>query len=364
MWVHPKQLVPGCLIMKDVMGKTNHPIVLKNTVVTDRHITILTKFLVKKVEVADRLNFGVKFNPKDLEEESNEGKTSQTENEVSTKTFYQHYIEAVEGYKKLFVHWQSGASLDINRVRKLIFPLFEQIDQAGFDLYLLHQYSSKKDYFFHHCISISLISAFLAKKRNYQKEWVQVGLAGLLADSGMSKINRNLFNKESTLTLPEYEEIKKHPTYSYRLVEKVPSLSMGVKLAVLQHHERFDGAGYPLGVEKSKIHPYASILAISDTYHAMTSERIYQGKQSPFKVIEEMMQDKFNKFDHQILQTFVESLSSFSIGTKVRLSNNKKGEIVFIETNHPTRPMIRFEDDHQIVPLTENRNIYIEEILT
>ncbi|MRH44415.1 HD domain-containing protein [Aquibacillus halophilus] len=366
MLVHPKQLVPGCLITKDVMGKTIYPIIPKNTIINDKHVLVLTKFLIENVEVSDRLNTGIPFSPKELEKEDAYKKENPIDSNDghSSYSFYDYYINAVEGYKKLFLNWQSGATLDINQVRKLIFPLFDQIDQVGLNLYLLHQYSSKKDYFFHHCISIALISAFLAKKRNFKKEWIQVGLAGLLADSGMAKINRHLFSIERTLTLPEYEEIKKHPTYSYRLVEKVPSLSTGVKLAILQHHERLDGSGYPLGVEKNKIHPYARILAIVDTYHAMTSERIYQKRQSPFKVIEEMIQDQFAKFDHEILQTFIENLTSFSIGTRVQLSNGKKGEIVFIEPNLPTRPMIKLEDNSQIISLKANRNLHIEELLS
>ena len=88
---------------------------------------------------------------------------------------------------------------------------------------------------------------------------------------------------------------------------------------------------YSLGLTGDKIHKYARIIAISDMYHAMTSERLYKEKQSPFKVIEEIEQDQFSKLDPEIVRSFIRNLANFSIGTKVRLSNKKNAEIVFID---------------------------------
>ncbi|MBM7572509.1 HD-GYP domain-containing protein [Aquibacillus albus] len=366
MWVHPKQLIPGCVINRDVMGKTNRPIMPKNTVLTEEYIDILDKFLIERVDVSPNLSYGDPFVPKDMpKEESNKDEDQSISEKKPYQSFQDQYLEAVQSYKKLFTDWQSGASIDMSQVRNVAVPLLERIDEVGLDLFLLHKLSTKQDYFYNHSLAMCLISAFLAKKKGLKKEWIQVGLAGILADSGMAKINRLLFHRQGKLSDPEYEEIKKHPTFSYRLVEKIPSLSVAVKLAILQHHERPDGSGYPLGVQKNKIHPYASILSISDTYHAMTSERIYQSRQSPFKVIEEMMSDQFNKFDHELLELFVESLTNFSTGTRVKLSNNKQAEIVFIESKYPTRPMVRMDDDNQtIISLKDDKSIYIEEILS
>ncbi|HSH45149.1 MAG TPA: HD domain-containing phosphohydrolase, partial [Longimicrobiales bacterium] len=79
----------------------------------------------------------------------------------------------------------------------------------------------------------------------------------------MSKLGSIVF-KEGKLTEYEYHEIKKHPTYSYRMLEKNALVSTKVKLAVLQHHERMDGSGYPLGIKAQQIHPYARIVMVCD----------------------------------------------------------------------------------------------------
>ncbi|MDC3417738.1 HD-GYP domain-containing protein [Aquibacillus salsiterrae] len=362
MFVHPKQLIPGCFIVRDVIGKTNYPIVSKNTIVRDIHIEILNKFLIEQVEVANQLENGSPFIPHEL---SNIKPKDSNLNDWNYHpiTFEDYYWNAVNGYKQVYEGIQSGSPIDMNEIRHFAIPLFEQIDDLGLTIYLLHTFSSKQDYFFHHAIGMGVIAAFLAKKRGIEKEWIQIGLAGLLADSGMAKLTRGLFKKEGKLSETEYKEIKLHPTYSYRLVEKIPSLTIGAKLAILQHHERMDGTGYPLGVKRNKIHPYAYIVAISDTYHAMTSERLHQVKQSPFKVIEEMLQDHYQKIDHEVFMTFVQQLTNFSTGTKVKLSNGQTAEIVFVYQHYPTRPMVRLTEDNTIVSLKDHRNLYIDEIV-
>lgn len=343
------------------MGKTNRPIATKDTVLEEAHIEVLQRFLIDRVEVATNLENGAAFTPKQqVKQEVNLKKETQVEKELP---FMAHYQQVVKAYKIQFEAWQSGSPIEIHTVRKLIVPLLERTEEVGFYILTLYKYTTKDNYFFHHSVSTSLIAAVLAQKLGFKKEWLQIGIAAFLADCGMAKINRSLFYKEGTLSKPEFDEVMKHPTYSYRLVEKITSLTRGAKLAILQHHERLDGTGYPLGVKEDKIHPYAKIVAICDTYHAMTSERLYRAKQSPFRVIEEMQQDQFQKFDHQILQAFIVCLTNFSSGTKVKLSNQEIGEIIYMDTEYPTRPMVRMEGTKTIVSLKEEKQLYIEDII-
>ena len=75
-----------------------------------------------------------------------------------------------------------------------------------------------------------------------------------------------------------------------------------MKLAILQHHERLDGSGYPRGDKMEQISVFSQILAVADVFHAMTSERIYRSKESPFKVIELIKEEEFGKFDIKVVQ--------------------------------------------------------------
>ncbi|WP_256521778.1 HD-GYP domain-containing protein [Halobacillus sp. A5] len=363
MKVHPSQLQEGCILVKDVMVKTKKPIIPKNTVVNDIHISVLHKFQIPAVEVGPRLSSGKPFVPsKQIEE------TPIKENfkEPSSRTelpFHDHYLEAVKNYQEWFEQWQGGSAIHMHEVRTFMVPLIERAVHSKRELFLLHHFSSEETYGAHHSVAMGLISAYLASKLGFSRgEWIQAGLAGLLSDSGMARIDPKLLQKKGPLTEQEFEKIKKHPTYSYRLVENIASLGGQAKLGILQHHERLDGSGYPLGLRKEKIHRFSQIIAVSDMYHAMTSERIYRKKQSPFKVLEELIQEQFGRYDHQVIQTFINEMANYSTGTKVRLTTNQMAEIVFIEPAHPTRPMVRIEENSTIISLKDHKDLHIDEV--
>lgn len=363
MRVKASQLVPGCVLLRDIKGKTNRAIIPKNTVLTEEHITVIKKFLVDSVEVASKLAKGAAFTPEQVEEAKQVQHPVPEPQEEELPTFEVQYEQTVQAYKKMFENWKNGTPIDMPYVRKQMIPLLKRMEDISSFVYTLHHYATKRDYFYYHSVAVGILSAFLAKKMGYPSgEWLQIGLAGLLSDAGMSKVDHNLLSQTDPLSPEQMAELKKHPTYSYRMVEQIPTIKQSVKLAILQHHERMDGSGYPLGLTSSKVHKFAKIIAVCDMYHAMTCERAYKQKQSPFLVIEELQKEQFSTLDPDVVASFVESMTHFSIGTKIRLSNNQLGEIVFIDTKHPTRPMVRMEDKDEIVSLQQTE-MYIEEIV-
>ncbi|PAV28502.1 phosphohydrolase [Virgibacillus profundi] len=365
MRVAPSQVIPGCVLLNDVKGKSNRSIIPKNTVLTEEHITILQKFLIESVDVSSKLAEGEPFKPKSVQKtKENQEWVKQKKEKSTNELFIDHYQSVVTAYGEFFEKWQNGMAIDMPKVRKVLIPLLERINEIGAAIFSLNYNTTKEAYFIHHSVSVALLSAYIGKQMGYSKgEWLQIGLAGFLSDSGMAKIAPNIFRKSSPLTLEEKDEIKKHPTYTYRLVENISTVTQAVKLAVLQHHERIDGSGYPLGLSENKIHMYARIVAVCDMYHAMTSERFYSERQSPFKVIEELNKEQFTKLDPKVVNVFINSLVHFSIGTKVRLSNNQFGEIVFIDANKPTKPMIRIADSGEIIALQNNSALHIDEVI-
>ncbi|MFQ3546315.1 HD-GYP domain-containing protein [Halobacillus rhizosphaerae] len=366
MRVHPSQLVPGCILTKEVMGRTKRPIIPKNTVIHHTHIHVLHNFLISSVDVAAKLSDGSRYMPLEKMEDP-ESPAISPETPPSAEeplSFQEQYLEAVQQYKQWYANWRSGAPIDIQQIRTIMVPLLEGAVESRREVFLLHHYSSEQEYPYHHSVATAVISTFLAAKMGHTYgEWIQIGLAGLLSDAGMAKIDNRILNKEESLDEQEFEEVKKHAAYSYRLVESIPSLSISAKLAILQHHERLDGSGYPLGLNQDKLHPFGQIIALSDMYHAMTSERVYRDKHSPFKVLEEILQEQFGRYDHKVIQVLAKELASYSTGSKVKLSNGQEAEVMFVETNHPARPMLRTKENGEIVHLKERLDLHIEEII-
>ncbi|WP_181350772.1 HD-GYP domain-containing protein [Thalassobacillus sp. CUG 92003] len=363
MRLHPSELVPGCIVTKDVLGQTNRPIISKNTVLKDIHINVLHNFMINEVEVSSTLATGSSYTrPK--RQEATEPVPSEEEEEDALDPFSERYLKAVQQYNKWFQNWQNGAPIVIHEVRRVMVPLLEEAVHSKRGMFMLHHYATEEDYPSHHSVATGLISAFLGYQMNLSEgEWIQLGLAGVLSDAGMARIGSSPLHKKGALTAREYEEVKKHPTYSYRMVEEISSLNNGAKLGILQHHERLDGSGYPLGMSGEKLHLFSRIIAAADMYHAMTSERIYRAKQSPFKVLEQVLQEQFGRFDPKVIQVFVKGMTDYATGTKVRLSNHQEGEIVFIDSSYPTRPMIKLHHSGDIIHMNDYPKLYIEEIL-
>jgi HD-GYP domain-containing protein (c-di-GMP phosphodiesterase class II) len=249
-------------------------------------------------------------------------------------------------------------------VRQVILPLVSKLEDHEEEIIKLYLYSKQEEYIYHHSVSVALLSAFLAKKLEYKQGDInQIALTGLLCDCGMAKVSPNIMTKKVTLTESEYKDIKQHPIHSYNLLKSIMTIKEGVKMGVLQHHERIDSSGYPLGVKGEQLHPYSNIVALADTYQAMVSVRPYRSKQSPFKVLEQIIQDDFGKFDLKVVNELKKALIKFSAGTKVKLSNGLEAEIVFVDEQYPTRPIIRFAQTEEIIALKNKGELFIEELL-
>ncbi len=346
--------------MADVVSRTNRPIINKKTVLTNQLIEVLKAFLIKEVEVEKTMVNGEPFYAPRTGKE-----TADTSAPVPGElSFIDLFLRKKQEFKKEFIKWQSGIQMDVSKVRSIILPLIEHPEFSSSTILYLHHYSTKADYLYDHPLAVGIISAFIAKKLNHSKgDITQVALAGCLSDCGMAKISQAVLNKESTLTEEEYEEIKKHPTFSYQMVKNSPLLKESAKVAILQHHERLDGSGYPFGEKANRIDPSAKIITVADTFHAMTSERIYKPKNSPFKVLEMIQEDLFGEFDIGVLSALSTAVMNFSIGSKVRLSDGHDAEVLFASETTPTRPLIRLLDTEQIIALEQNRHLYIEEVL-
>lgn len=362
MRVSTNDLVAGCILSEDIFRLSNRPIIEKNTILTDELIEILHLFLIPTVEVERTLVVGTPFNAKEVA--ANEKKEKVQVYSQSKNDFITLFLQAAKEYKKEFQMWQSGMPIDISKIRTIILPLLEITKRNSSEIFSLHHLSNNEEYNDQHAVAVGLLCGYIAGRLNYSNgEVVQSALAGILADCGMAKVNPRILTKKSALTPSEFEEVTNHPKFSYQMVQHESLLKEGAKVAIIQHHERLDGSGYPFGLTNNKMHPLAKIIGVADTYHAMTSERLYRKKQSPFKVLELMRQDYFGKYDIAALKALSTGIMNFTIGSKIRLSNGELGEVFFISEKSPTRPLIKIENTEDILNLEENRHLFIEEII-
>ncbi|WP_335963645.1 HD-GYP domain-containing protein [Halalkalibacter kiskunsagensis] len=364
MKVKPVQLQNGCILTKDVYGLSDSPIIKRNTVLTNNLIEMLHFFLVDFVEVETVLANGEKFIPIGMKSKRDRKDDNDLAIEHIPKDYHYQYLEAVKQFKKLFQNWQAGQLVEMVKVRKIFIHLFEQIINEPKHLLHLHHYTNKEDYLFHHSVYVGILSVYLGHKLQFSKgDWLQIGFSGVLADIGIAKVSPAILQKPGPLTSIEFEEVKKHPIHSYKMLKHVTGISDSVLLSVLQHHERLNGSGYPLGTDANKLHIFSQIVAVADVYHAMTSERYYRAKKSPYQVLEAISKEQFGKFDLKVVQALLESFTQVSVGEIVRLNSGDIAEIVYCDQKNPTRSLVKLLSDQSIVQLENQNSLYIEELL-
>lgn len=351
---------PGLIVAEDIFKNTSQPIIKRNTKLNADHLEVLRLFDIRKVKVEKNElkrtseKAGDKVLPSNVRNRSSNGKTE----------FEKQYEEAVRGYQKEFLGWRAGASLEVAKIRAIILPLLKEENIQQKYLLSLPRLSNMKDYPYYHAVAVGIFAFAISNKLGVPEgQGLQLGLAGVLADCGMAKIDRFITEKAAFLTTEEFNEVKKHPIFSYQMVQGSPLLRKEMKLAILQHHERLDGNGYPRGEKMEQLSVFSQMIAVADTFHAMTAERLYRAKEPPLKVLEIIDEEAFSKYEPKIVQALYELVCNLSIGSKVQLTNGEKGTVVFIHQDVRMRPVIKLEADDSIIELTKNRHLSIEKIL-
>jgi HD-GYP domain-containing protein (c-di-GMP phosphodiesterase class II) len=369
MKVHRNEVEAGCILEKEVMGMTSNPIIPKHTVLTEEHIKVLRAFNISEVEIVKTKADGRHPRANQLPAQTNSSNTEESAGAGipeagRNKGFINVYLKSVDEFKKEFTNWQSGMPINIAKMREITLPLIKTIEQNKFLLYSLNQYSTKKDYIYHHPVAVGILSAMLGKKAGLNSGQVnQLALAGVLADCGMAKVSSTILKKEKPLTESEFQEIKLHTANGYKMVKDSPLLKPEAKLAIFQHHERFDGTGYPASEKSDRIHLYSQIIGIADVFHAMTSERIYRNRQPVFKVLDMISKDLFGKFDIKVVNALMKLIGDLDIGTAVRLSTGDYGEVVYTKANIYTKPIVKLNNSEELLDLSQSKDIYITEVL-
>ncbi|TFE01426.1 HD-GYP domain-containing protein [Jeotgalibacillus salarius] len=353
-------LTEGCKIAENVMGLTTQPIVKKGTELSAIHLEALKAFNIQQVEVFSKLADG-----SDLDAEPVREGAIEPSEKFEAQPFKKQYIELINYYNGVFNAWQSGGKLDIVALKSRLMPLLRQSSKDKSIIYQLHRWSEAKNYIAHHSVSTAIISYLLAEKAGYdQGGCMQFAVAGILTDTGMAKMPISILKKSGALNQEEATEIRKHPLYSYQYVMDSPLLRNEMKSAILQHHERLDGSGYPKGSRGSEVSRSSQVLALADVFHAMTSERLYRAKKSPFKALEVIWEDEMGKFDIALLKALQEIVGGLATGTRVILSDERTAEVIFTQPQHLLRPIVKAAGTEEMIDLSKERKLYIEQVIS
>ncbi len=250
--------------------------------------------------------------------------------------------EAVAFIKESMENYTSMQLLNSSEAIEIVNRIMEEILSSDDIIVNLMDIKTCDTYTYSHCVNVCILSIITGIKLNLTPvQLKELGVGALLHDIGKLMIPTDILMKKAALSSEEYDIIKEHSLHGYNILNRLPLISETSARVALEHHERFDGKGYPNGLRKDEIHLFSRIVAITDIFDALTSNRIYREKISTNQAIEYLTFMAAPTLDSSVLSCFVQIIPPFPIGTGVVLNNGEKGVVISVNRHYPTRPVVR-----------------------
>lgn len=252
------------------------------------------------------------------------------------------YQELDERVRELAEQFRQGSRVNSESARSVVSQLADALDHHSAALVWLTRIKERDDYTARHCVNASILSIGLAYALDWDRHKIEyAGLAGLLHDLGKLRIEPEILNKPGPLTAEEFEIIKTHTTAGYELLVGEGGLPEAVHEAVLNHHERPDGKGYPNGLSGGAIPPLAKLVGIVDAYDAITSQRVYDPARSHHDALGILWKQRNRQFDGPMVEAFTQYLGWVTPGTLVRLTSGQLALVLQAREGRGLLPLVR-----------------------
>lgn len=355
--VSTSALIPGMVTAEDVYNYNDSLILPKGLILTDKAITKLEFYSIINVKVEDEeVPLPMEEPPEDT---TYSERLRQTE---EFQAFEKDYKKETAEFKEIVNGLiEDITDFNIEDIVQHTFSLLSSDDRHVNVFDMLHNMRELDDATYAHSMNVGLICNIFAHWLRMDEEEIKTAtLCGLLHDIGKIKIPEKILKKPGRLTEWEFGVVKTHPREGYDTLLSSP-LNEHIKNAVLMHHERCDGSGYPLGLSSGQIDPFAKMVAIADVYDAMTSARVYRGPLCPFKVIAAFENEGLQKYDPHYILTFLENIVDTYLLHSVRLTTGEIGEIVYINPDKLSKPTVKVGNKY--INLSNEPHIFIDALI-
>lgn len=344
------ELMESDILAVDVTTSLGKILIVKNTQVNDNLIEGLKKNYIRSIFVFRKVS---------------------EEEEIKKINIKALLMKESEDIIDRFLSKHIKKNINSEEIKKIILGIlnFETIFNLLLNLRALGERT------FRHSIHVSLLSIAVGKEINLPNNRIIVlGMSALFIDIGMSKVPREILQKIGSFTEEEKEIMQKHPKYGFDLVREMNELPIEVCSIILQHHERYDGTGYPNSITHDKMHSLAKIVAVCDVYDALTDDRPHRPKFKRSETMEYLLGTGNFYFNHEIIEALINTVIIYPYGQWVELNTKESGIIIEGESqSFSFRPkvMVYFDPEgNQLeepvikdLSIRENINLAIDRVI-
>lgn len=235
-----------------------------------------------------------------------------------------------------------GKQIEVERMEPVVERITESIFRNKDALTSLGRIKSKDSYTFQHSVSVCALLVSFARAMEFSVEMIhEMGIGGLLHDAGKMRIPDRVLNKPGALTDEEFIVMKSHAALGRDILRETPGISETAILIAAQHHERYDGTGYPDRLKGPEISEIGQMAAIVDVYDALTSNRVYHKGMEPTEALKKLFEWSKFHFNEELVQQFIRVIGIYPAGSLVSLDSGQLAVVVKPGEQNLLKPLVR-----------------------
>jgi HD-GYP domain-containing protein (c-di-GMP phosphodiesterase class II) len=343
------ELKPGMVFDKAVYIDMNNILVAPMVPLKEQDLNRLIKWGIQEVETAGRVVKQVDTEPSGKEsiKERVHRLTRMMSEEQGEAAAQERELEGVYDdlmalVRDVFEKVRNGVGYDKSKILDAVDGAIDYIRRDKSQAIVESVMEHEGYYLYTLAASVAFLSLVTGISLGYpDHRLIPLGAGALLHDIGMVRVPRFITEKKGALTEDEYNRIKTHPLYGYRIITRELEMSNEIATVALQHHEAFDGSGYPRKSRGTDIAEFSRIVSICDAFVAMTHERSYRDEHLSYEAMKNILSESRRKYDPNIVKVFLDNMAIYPVGSIVQLSNEVVGKVVSANPNQPLRPKIQ-----------------------
>lgn len=250
---------------------------------------------------------------------------------------------------------EEETSVEEVKIRRIVESVVECVLRNGDVMCNMMDIKNYDDYIYYHSINVGILSVMLGARYGLsQEELCQLATAAFLHDVGKRFIKLDMVNEEWLLQGQDREVFMSHPKLGAEFLRSSYQFSSQVYEGILEHHEYYNGSGYPLEKAGEDIALFARIICLTNSYDALTSGRTSEGTQSPSEAMEYLMAMAGIRYDPNLVNIFMRKLATYPVGCEVELSNGQHAIIAKNFENFPLRPLVKVIETGEMMNLRDD----------